>query len=120
MSIKDSFLTILRHALAAATFLLLLAVGMEWFLPGSTLPLLNSITPLPFFLLATIVVFLGAKRKKGFINLLQVVFGLVVSGGLLAILALGMPNYGLRSWILIVAVGIAIGVWAIAYSVQQD
>ena len=120
MPLKEALLTIIRHAVGAATALLVLAVMLEWLLPGSALPLFDAIDPLPVMVAATILLFLGVKRIPGAGNVAQVAIGLLGAACLLAILALSVPNYAITTWGLLAAGAAGAGVWAVAYSTKSE
>ena len=120
MPLKEALLTIIRHAVGAITALLLMAVMLEWLLPGSALPLIDAVDPLPAMIALTVLLFVGVKRASGWGNAAQIIVGLLAVACMLAILALSVPNYTVTTLGLLAAGVVGVAVWAAVYSSQPE
>ncbi len=115
MPLTQALLKILRHAVAAVAGFLFLAVALEWLMPGAAMPFFDAMDPLLMLSVLAMLLFLPVKRKPGWLNTLQVAAGILFLAGLLAILALSVPNYGPTAVAMLIAAGSAIAVWAMTY-----
>jgi len=89
-------------------------IAIEWLMPGSVLPFINLVDLLPLTFLIIIALLAFKKRRKGFLNRLHIIAGIIIAFLLLASLLANVPSYGLRTLLLTGSTILLILAWSVA------
>ncbi|MBU2565946.1 hypothetical protein KKG46_00095 [Patescibacteria group bacterium] len=113
MDIKKALIFFLRQCMAAAGFLFLGFILLEWFMPGSVLPFIDVIDFIPLTAILFFFAFLTTERKAGKWNYLYIFIGILISSILLFVLWAKIDGYSLKNVVLVSSGVMCVIIWAL-------
>jgi len=111
ISLKIAGEYLVRSSVMAATATLLMLLIIEWLMPGSVLPFINLIDLLLPALIIFILLGISVPRKLNIWNNVQLIFIVLISGALLAIIAARMELYSIQTALILISGIICAVVW---------